>query len=137
VVRARLHAREAACRRDRGTWKPNARTLRDIRGRGRYPDAPHEIRLHTDGTREIVGMPDWWSDVWGESHHKLQSDRGTWRIVESENVWTIYDLELELSAGRRAVHLARQHEPYLIHITMGDPDSGEYMEFERTEKEGA
>lgn len=43
----------------------------------------------------------------------------------------IYVVSLDLPAGDQTVYLARQKPPYQIHITLGDPDSGEYMLFER------
>ena len=51
-----------------GTWRPTAATLKEIRGRGHYPVATHEIIVRADHTFSIRNMPDWWSNGFGESH---------------------------------------------------------------------
>ncbi len=45
-----------------GTWTPTADTLKDIRERGKYPEAKHELILKNDGTFSMINMPDWWSN---------------------------------------------------------------------------
>ena len=114
-----------------GTWTVTEKTARDIRDRGGYAKSDPKIVLLADGTCSVIDMPDWWRGGFGHSHKQLESGQGKWKIEKEENVWTIYVLGLELPAGHQTVHLSRQRPPYLLHATLGDPDSGNYMIFER------
>ena len=114
-----------------GVWKPTSATLRDMHDAGGYPDAQHELILSADGSFSMVNMPDWWSDEFGRSHKKFESRQGKWRITKASDVFTIYVIELADPSGSMDLNLSRQKAPYLIHITLGDPDSGHYMLFER------
>src|SRR5262245_27690321 len=123
-----------------GTWTPTDKTLRDMKDRGHYAISRHELTLLPDGTFSMRNMPDWWTDVWGKSHRKIESGKGTWKIEEDSFVFfgslkrTTYDVRLAFPEyGHYAtLHLSGQKPPYQLHITLGDPDSGEYMLFERT-----
>lgn len=114
-----------------GTWTPTAKTRRDMKGRGRYSKTDAKLILAADGTCSVVDMPDWWRGGFGESHRLYESGQGKWRIEEEKDVGTIYVLGLELPEGHQSVHLSRQKPPYQLHLTLGDPDSGNYMLFER------
>lgn len=114
-----------------GTWSATKETIRDIQRRGKYEKADPKLILSADGTCAVTDMPDWWRGGVGESHKQLESGQGKWRIEEDKNVFRIYVVSLELPAGNRTVNLNRQKPPYQIHITLGDPDSGTYMLFDR------
>ena len=114
-----------------GTWTATKGTIRDIKDRGGYSQSDPKLILSADGTCTVTDMPDWWRGGFGESHKQFESGSGKWNIEKDENVWKIYVLALKLPAGHQAVHLARQKPPYQLHITLGDPDSGNYMLFER------
>lgn len=116
-----------------GTWVPDKDAVKDMRDRGRYDieRASTKLILRSDGSFEMVDIPDWWREPFGRSHGRLQSDRGTWRLKEhSPGGW--WELGLDLpSWGGTAVALRRDKLPYLIHFTLGDPDNGDAMTFVR------
>lgn len=116
-----------------GTWVPTAATIKDLRERGGYIVSKHELILRADGTFTIVNMPDWWKDGVGQSRRSFESGAGTWRLSKDHNPWTVWSVELDFPEFviPNAIHLQRQKPPYLIHIPVGDPDSGYYMLFEK------
>jgi len=114
-----------------GTWTATKETVRDIKDRGGYAKSDPKLILAADGTCAVTDMPDWWRGGFGESHREFESGQGKWQIEEDDNVVKIYVLGLELPTGHQTVHLARQKPSFQIHITLGDPDSGNYMLFER------
>jgi hypothetical protein len=69
-----------------GTWRPTADTLKDIRGRGHYAAATHEVVLRQDHTFSIRNMPDWWSNGFGESHGQFEAGDGTWHLEAGHDV---------------------------------------------------
>jgi hypothetical protein len=115
-----------------GTWVPTATTVKDLREVGGYVISKHELILRADGTFTMVNMPDWWSGR-NEPKKGFESGSGKWQLLQDNNVWTVWDIELDFSefVVANAIHLQRQKPPYLLHITVGDPDSGHYMLFER------
>ena len=116
-----------------GTWVPTAATIKDLRERGGYAVSKHQLILRDDGTFAMVNMPDWWLDGVGQSRKSFESGSGKWRFYQDHDPWTVWAVELEFSKFviPNAIHLQRQKPPYLIHITVGDPDSGHYMLFEK------
>lgn len=117
-----------------GTWRPTAATLKEIRGRGHYPPASHEIVLRDDHTFSMRNMPDWWRNGFGDSHGQFESGDGTWQVEAAKDVWQIWVLRLRFPSFTTWINLYRQRSPYLIFIRVGDPNNGEAMFFERTTK---
>jgi hypothetical protein len=117
-----------------GTWRPTADTLKDIRGRGHYPVATHEINLRADHTFSMRNMPDWWSNGFGESHGQFESGDGTWQFEAGKDVWQIWVVRLHFPSVTTWINLYRQRPPYLIFIRVGDPNNGDAMFFERATK---
>lgn len=116
-----------------GTWVPDTDTLKDIRDRGHYDmdRASTRLILRSDGSFEMVDIPDWWRDPFGKSEGRLQSDRGTWRLKE-QSPGSLWELGLDFPRwGGTTISLRRNKSPYLIHFTLGDPDNGEAMTFVR------
>jgi len=113
-----------------GIWVPTAATIKDLRERGGYALSKYELNLRADGTFEMVNMPDWWKDGFGQSNRSFDSGSGKWRFYEDRTVWAI-ELDFSKYVVPNAIHLQRQKSPYLIHITVGDPDSAHYMLFEK------
>jgi hypothetical protein len=121
-----------------GSWRATVATIREIRGRGQYREAEHEIVLRADHTFTMHNMPDWWRNGFGESHAQFESGDGTWKLASARNVWQIWIVELHFSdfSGGSAfytlVHLYHQRAPYLIFVGVGDPDEARGMLFERS-----
>ena len=116
-----------------GSWVPTAATIKELRERGGYIVSKHELIFRADGTFAMVNMPDWWKDGVGQSRGSFESGSGRWRFYKDHNPWTVWAVELDFPRFviPNAIHLQGQKPPYLIHITVGDPDSGHYMLFEK------
>ena len=71
-------------------------------------------------------------DVGGASSKGLLSGSGTWRLDKDENGFSIWVINLDfMNHHRETVHLRRQTPPYVMHIFIGDPDSGGAVLLER------
>jgi len=99
-----------------GTWVPTKETLRKhIQTPGK-----HELVLREDGTFSVTGMPFFPGDP----------GSGIWSLTKDES-WKIALDRSEFDTRGRRLRLRGQFAPYLIHITVGDPDAWEAMLFER------
>jgi hypothetical protein len=115
-----------------GDWTPTDKSLHKIlKMNGCSPPVP-EILLRTDGTFSVTNMPQSSYDESGRPRVQFVSGYGKWTITEDKDVVTVYMLELAFPDTRRHIHIAKQRAPYRLHITLGDPDSGNYLLFERT-----
>lgn len=73
---------------------------------------------------------------------------GTWRLAEGKDIWRIWVIDLSFVLPSREaieanrfrpsgpidavlINVQRQKPPYLLHLVIGDPDSGNYMLFEK------
>ena len=116
-----------------GIWVPTTETLADMRDVGGYPISKHELRLQADGQFSMTNMPDWWREGFGRSSGTFESGAGKWELREEDGaVGPAWVIDLEFPQYGTSVHLVRQKDPYMIHVYIGDPDSGHAMLFERT-----
>ena len=115
------------------SFTPTASTIRDLKEHGGYVIAKHELILRADGTFAMVNMPDWWLDGAGESKKGFESGSGKWEFYQGHFQWTVWGIELNFGkfATGNLINLRRQKPPYLINITIGDPDSAHNMLFEK------
>jgi hypothetical protein len=119
-----------------GTWVPDGNTMKDLRNNGRYDisKATTKLMLGADGSFEMVDMPDWWREPSGESHKGFVSSLGKWRLDYNDyNKW--WEIVLNLPDFGTSINLRRETSPYLIHITIGDPDEGHAMTFIRKDEQ--
>jgi hypothetical protein len=114
-----------------GTYEPDAKTQKLILKDGGYSSAKCQIKLNADGKIELIDMPDWWENGFGESHKKLISTNGTWKLEKIQGCWGI---DWENENVTHGVDLIGEKPPYKIHIYVGDPDSDRFMIFERAQK---
>src|SRR5438309_1030433 len=107
------------------SFTPTASTIRDLKEHGGYVIAKHELILRADGTFAMVNMPDWWLDGAGESKKGFESGSGKWEFYQGHIQWIVWGIELNFGkfATGNLINLRRQKPPYLINITIGDPDS--------------
>ena len=115
------------------SFTPTASTIRDLKEHGGYVIAKHELILRADGTFAMVNMPDWWLDGAGELKKGFESGSGKWEFYQGHIQWTVWGIELNFGkfATGNLINLRRQKPPYLINITIGDPDSAHNMLFEK------
>jgi hypothetical protein len=118
-----------------GTWVPTDATIKDMKEQGGYTISVHHLILRADGTFEMTNMPDWWKDGFGKSKKGLESGLGNWQLHEDpQGPWSAWAVELQFpdnSVVLNQIHVRRQKPPYLLHVTIGDPDSGHVMLFEK------
>jgi hypothetical protein len=112
-----------------GTYEPDAKTKKLILKNGGYPSANCQIKLNANHKIELINMQDWWENGFGESHKKLISTNGIWKLEKIQGYWGI---DWENENVTHGVDLIGQKPPYKIHIYVGDPDSDRFMIFERT-----
>jgi hypothetical protein len=110
-----------------GVWAPDEATLQTMRRRGGY-DTSIQTRLilKTDGTFELVNMPDWWSNDVGESRKGFDNYSGNWIVSKFGKVWAV---ELRPVSGTRFANLIGQSPPYQIDFIIGDADENQSMIF--------
>jgi len=117
-----------------GIWVPTDATIKDMKEKGDYTISIHQLILRADGTFQMINMPDWWKDGFGKSKKGFESSRGKWQLYEDRNPWTVWAIKLEFPnfLALNQIHVRRQKPPYWLHVTIGDPDSGHFMLFEKT-----
>ena len=111
-----------------GTYEPDAKTQKLIVKDGGYVSTNCQIEVDADGKIEFTNMPDWWENGFGESHKKLISTNGIWKLEKIQGYWGI---DWENENITHGVDLIGQKPPYKIHIYVGDPDSDCFMIFEK------
>jgi hypothetical protein len=103
--------------------------------------------LSRDGTIVFTNVPDWWNTAFGESGGQFDSASGTWKLALKQNQWwalrVTFPPESPLASnGKRAVtftttvSLIGEKPPYTLHLTIGDPDEGNAMQFVRKPSTG-
>ena len=120
-----------------GTYVATAETQELIRRAGTYPARDPRVTLGADHTFAIKDVPDWFVTE-GDAGTKLVSGHGTWKLWRSQDWWTLM-VEFQESSGQSVFkgpfgmefHLVGEKEPYLVHMTIGDPDTGKAMQFHK------
>lgn len=123
-----------------GVYVPDTNTVALISKEGHYGPASPSITLLDDGTIIITNIPDWWL-TFGEPRGGFDSGRGTWSIQKHQDWWvlsvgftdTTQFASLTNKPGGLGTEmmLVGEKPPYKIHLTVGDPDAGRGMEFEK------
>ncbi len=126
-----------------GVYRPTTRTDQFLRARKGYAERDTYVTLARDQSCKISNMPDLWLDGFGESRGGFDSYKGTWRLTKHTNGWGVY-LRLSWIGGaskgqkdRESIlvydrmMLAGERPPYRLQFIIGDPDSGESLEFEK------
>jgi len=102
---------------------------------------PCDIELRADGTFTARNIPPWQSGPPGENFFStLVSGSGRWRVDSvgaiddgSRQLKTHWGIYLDSPAGKmEPVGLTGQKPPYGLIFTLGDPDSGDALIFEKT-----
>lgn len=120
-----------------GIWVPDEHTIKDMRDRGGYDlsNSKTKLVLRSDGTFEMLDMPDWWKSGLGESNKGFYSSSGTWKVSQhSPETW--WELDLWFATWAKSLYLRGEKPPYLIHMIIGDPDRGKAMILVRQNEQG-
>jgi hypothetical protein len=120
-----------------GQWAATQASLNDMQVNGGYAISTHTITFNTDGTFELLNMPDWCVVSFGKSNRGFLSGHGKWTIVADGDKWVIR-LGFDHSSGNSAVvGIPAQLDmsgwrPTQIFEFIGDPDEGHAMVYEKS-----
>jgi hypothetical protein len=124
-----------------GNYAPDDATLKLIAEHGHYPPRPASIVLDASGRVTVTDIPDWWLTDLGRSQGGFDSGSGTWSVQPHQEWWIIGATFDSMNGFASQNHrsgglvtgfgLVGERPPYKIHLTLGDPDDGQAMEFVR------
>lgn len=99
---------------------------------------PSEIELRPDSTISIRNLPDCAVDGFGNSGGRFLSGAGRWR-VEHDLTATSIDVIIEPGGSLKDggylgswLKVRRRSPPHILQVTVGDPDSGQSLEYVRS-----
>jgi len=130
-----------------GNYRQTSDTFQFVQQEGRYPAADSSIILRSNGTFELINVPDWWLTDFGQPRGGFDSGKGRWILINLSGSWQI-ELEVETTKD----FASRDHEPrglvtylsligesapYKLHLTVGDPDMGDAMQYEKVSSDHA
>ena len=107
-----------------------------------YNPRPSFVELRSDSTLVFENIPDIWN-AFKEPNGGFDSGSGRWSIHEAQDWWEV-KLEVDTIRGfsfpgvhdkrfRRgfdsAAELIGKHQPYKLNFTIGDPDTGEALQY--------
>ena len=119
-----------------GRYVPDSASGARLRSRFKIEVSPFtELVLNSNGTFVARGLPNCWfstfdcvtgSDGWA----------GSWTLQQHQDWWAVA-LRITARNGERMssyhlpVMIRGERPPYLLHLTIGDPDSGDALAFQR------
>jgi len=115
-----------------GIYQPTKKTFEFIRKKGYPVRSDISIKLDDNGRFNAKNIPDMYHNDFGIGKGKFESFSGGWELESDElSLVTNWGLRLHRNAGSFGVSLKNQKSPYIIDFTIGDPDSGEHLFFEK------
>lgn len=129
-----------------GTYTPTEHTVELLRASGKYPTAKSSITLNSNGTINIVNVPDWWLSSFGEAKGKFDNGSGQWTIDKNKNWWLVlanfptttatFTTSSVPAQGHvtAMLSLVGQKPPYRLQMNISDPNADLVMQYERTEQ---
>jgi hypothetical protein len=112
-----------------GIYTPTESTWEFIKGEGGYTVTDISITLAPDGSLTMTNIPDWWSDISGQSNGQVESCQGEWGIEQVQDWW---ELTIIGCISNTSIPIAGEKPPYRLWFYIGDPDSGDVMIFEQS-----
>jgi len=102
-----------------------------IRERRGSPVPSSRITIRPNGAITFRDVPDLMTDFFADSSGALLSGAGTWRIERRQSQWWALYVDLPEQRLWTEVLLIGDKSPYILHFTIGDPDAGDALQFER------
>ena len=135
----RIFAPEPAASDLVGAYRLMADSEDFLRTQKQYGSIPvSAIELRADSSISLRNLPDCATDGFGKSNGRFLSGEGKWRLRKAFIGYTL-TLDIRdggaLSAGIYAgdwIAIRRRSTPHILEITVGDPDSGETIRYERS-----
>lgn len=115
-----------------GTWKATPAALDDMHNLGHYDYVTPRIIILSDHTFTMKNIPDWVFTASGTSYKKLISGSGRWELTppdESDGGYRGWGISF-LPKYRWGMLMGKE-PPYSLQFPLGEPDSGDVMEFEK------
>ncbi|MFZ4766873.1 MAG: hypothetical protein ACOYMN_18125 [Roseimicrobium sp.] len=138
-----------------------ADTKKMVAERMNYPFGDSWIVLRPDGTFTLHDLPDCWATDFGEPKGKFDQGKGRWEVRKNLKWWAI-GLMFDSAAGITSVKdwtltitekdgsvkkvngkdrgydtspfLVGENPPYIIHFTVGDPDAGIGLQYQKSKE---
>jgi hypothetical protein len=124
-----------------GIYHPDPNSMTVIAKEGHYPPVVPTITLLNDSTIVITNIPDWWLTSFGNPQGGFDSGKGTWEIQKHQNWWAVlvsFPDTTQFASRKNApggltteMMLVGNNPPHKLHLTVGDPDGGRAMQFQR------
>ena len=122
-----------------GQYAPNTDTIKPASEKSKYARKPMSIELEEDGTIDVSHIPNQWAADFGHPNSGSDSANGTWKIARHQKWWAIQvdfpATEEQGSAKRNGLvtemMLVGDKPPYMIHFSVGDPETGDTMRFHK------
>lgn len=127
-----------------GKYVPTEETLKYIASQGGYDVNENRvfIRLLPNGDFVMQDIPDWWLTDFGQPQGCLINGEGQWDVVQHQDWWELrfafppesnLCLEKYSSGLTISVPIVGDDKPYSLWFTVGDPDRGNAMIFQKFE----
>lgn len=119
-----------------GEYKPDRETTERLRSSlGVSVNPAAKFVLNQDGTFVANELPNCWIAQSFDCAPGTETWAGTWSLRRNQDWWAV-QLHLTSRNGQATTYglpamLRREEPPYLLHLTIGDPDSGDALAFER------
>ncbi len=117
-----------------GAYSLDSESQALLRDRFKVDSPPAKLVLNLDHTFEITQVPSCWrkdSVCTSATEHA----RGNWTIARDQEWWSVSLICTEISGEQTEYGLAAKvrgdQPPRLIHFTIGDPDTGEALSFQK------
>ena len=117
-----------------GTYALDSQSI-DMLGRNyQVPPPGSRFILRSDGTFTIQNVPSCWRSAAGCTRETETAD-GQWEIRKHQEWWAV-QLSCDNISGNKADYgipamIRGDHPPVLFHFSVGDPDSGEGLAFQK------
>jgi hypothetical protein len=102
---------------------------------GHYSATNSSITLKSDSSILLTNIPDWWHSKNSKPQGEFDSGQGSWTIERNQEWWAVGVIlnSINKSPANFSTHfnLIGEKAPYIIHLSIGDPDQGLAMQFKK------
>lgn len=119
-----------------GRYVPDRETTERLRTSLAVTVSPEAaLAINADHTFHATALPKCWIDQDFDCAQGTETWTGTWSLRRNQEWWAV-QLHIKSRNGQPTSYgmpamLRGETPPYLVHLTIGDPDSGDALAFER------